>query len=688
MKNMARLQYWLAALIGLIFLSAQVVSLLADIGHGFSNEKNTLMFWQGWEEISRRPWSIVEIVGYIGFALIAHVALPLSALYSYRAVFSHRFPRGSRRYGLLFVLLTVLVACMWNRLLYPTSRAIESVELLMVQDASLAFLWGSSFIVVSVFLAALAKLAMQHIGVTAVAASLIGVVSLMPFRPEVTENTAQPDVIILGVDSLRKDFVYAHGFPSRELTPTINELMDEMVVVDGATTPLARTFVSYMSLLAGSNPPVHGVRFNLFPWDDIKETKFISRQLAEHGYQTILAMDESRFANFPPMLGFEKVIIPKQGVMDFALGSYYDLVVTNLILEAPYVGPLVSYVFGNRAAYRTYSPRHHVQKVLRTLRSSDRSRPMFLISHFCLPHWPYLAGSLWFKDDFEYYNRLPGYEDVPVSYFRALAAADGQLSAVLSGLKEAGRLDNALVFLISDHGESFNLRRDEIHDMDRGIPMGSFGHGGFVLSVEQNSIVMGFQYYKNGIGQMAPRTVKMDSSIIDIAPTIDDVLFGSIAGYEGKSLLQGLISSSPDGEAEPRLLFVESGIRSAGVERAVIDEKEVAEEMAYLYRVTSDLRFEVKPDFIVPQLALKQRAAVYGGMVVAAMPRAFEGGFGDCWAVLNVGRKEVRCDSYPSSDELVRKMQDALCGYHSADTAFSEVWCREGAPAIWHERVR
>lgn len=680
MTKSGSIQYYTAAVLGFVFLAAQLIMLKTQVGAGFQIERHQLMFWQVASVILNDINLSLQVLAYITLALLSHIGLPLFALLFYRTALSDFIPGKAEKYGLPFVILTLLLAAMWNRKLHPMSRAYEYVELLMLQPLSPILFWVGTVLIGLIVLIAAIKITLRFQRAALIIVVVLSSMALtQPLPADVDRNRSHPDVIILGVDSLRPDFVHGYGFPKDDLTPTLNSLLEEMVVIDGAITPLARTFVSYMSLLTGRNPTKHGVRFNLFPWDQIEDQKSISRKLGELDYKRVLAMDESRFANFPPLLEFDELVVPRVGGLDFVIGSSYDLAVTNLILAIPYIGSQIDYVFGNRAAYRTYSPSHHVQKVLREIEKIPQVNPAFFVSHLCLPHWPYLKGNLWEEDDLHSYRDLEGFEDVPVSYFRALAAADDQLSSILDRLRESGRLEHALVILISDHGESFGLERDKINNLDSGTSLMTYGHGGFVVSIEQNSIALGMQYYRSGIKQWEPRKEHADVSIIDLAPTIEALVFGKATGYEGKSLLSLLSLESNEFAGRPR--FYESGIRSSGVERPDVDEKIVADEMSYLYRVTSDLRFEVRPEQIPSQLNIKQRAVILDGLVVAAMPKAFEGGYGDCWAVLDIPTKALNCDSYPSASPRVYHLQEMVCQYYRDDPKFSHRWCNADQPS-------
>src|SRR5690606_21814808 len=140
---------------------------------------------------------------------------------------------------------------------------------------------------------------------TRTAASVLGALGIglwtLPTAHHWTASVAersQPDVIIIGVDSLRPDHLVPYGFPGPSLTPNIDHFVSGAVRFDRAYTPQGRTFIAYMSILTGSYPIRHGARENLYPTNHIDKTASIAHFLRAQNYQTMLAMDEARFANF------------------------------------------------------------------------------------------------------------------------------------------------------------------------------------------------------------------------------------------------------------------------------------------------------------------------------------------------------------------------------------------------------
>lgn len=672
-------QYAIAATMGLIVLLVQCFRIYAAWGLDLANPKAQTMQMQLFARLDSNPGALLELAGYVFVAVVAHVALTMLSLFVFRVVAGKWRPSWLNSFvrGFAFVLLVLLACSFWNRMFFPMSRVFESGELLMVQAASPVLVWGSSLVVLAFFVAAVIVLFAARPKLMGGAAGVLVLVCLLVGYGGhgAVRHGDQPDIIVLGIDSLRPDFLPAYGFGDADLTPSINSELAKMAVFDDALTPLARTFVSYTSVITGENPATHGVRFNLYPRSEMRVRETLATRLAAQGYQTMLAMDESRFANFDGIFGFQEVIGPEQGALDFIVGGNYDFLATNLVLKIPFVSAVFPHVVGNRAAYRTYQAGDHPRRVMDRIRGLQAAKPLFLISHLCLPHWPYLSAGVMEHDDFDGTRSLSGYADSPGSYLRALRVVDRQFADILASLRESGRLENALVIIMSDHGESFAIDRDAFVDMDIGGKRRDyFGHGGFSLADKQNHVVLAMQRYRGGKPEWAARNIAGDASLIDIAPTVAaTALYASKESYEGKSLM-GVLNG--DEALAPRYRFVESGIRSTGVEKADIDERQVANEMAFLYRIESDLRFEIRPELLMNQLKLKQRGVVFDGMGVAVMPPGDNPGQArSCWLAVNYEDRTQRCVGFPANEMKVARMQAEVCSYFKGDPGFDPSWC-------------
>ena len=92
------------------------------------------------------------------------------------------------------------------------------------------------------------------------------------------------NVIIISIDTLRKDHLSCHGYEGCK-TPNIDEFAEKSVVFENCIAPAPYTAPSMASILTGVYPTVHSCRY--FPKTAInQDLKTISEILSLHGYHT------------------------------------------------------------------------------------------------------------------------------------------------------------------------------------------------------------------------------------------------------------------------------------------------------------------------------------------------------------------------------------------------------------------
>lgn len=677
-----RRQYIAAIVWAVGMMALQGLALSTRLGLGGMHPRTDVMQRQIGEQLLTNSDVAIALGVLLLLCVIAHLALTMGATLVFRLAtwYVERW-RNSFWRSQLFVVLAALLAMFTNRWLYPLSSAFSGVEVLMTQAFS-PLLIGlvvavvfAALVSASVTIARAANRAMLSVFVVITVGIFVNACIKGGAFEGIDRDADRPDVIILGIDSLRPDFIPAYGNMTPGVTPSIDSVLADSVVIADARTPLARTFVSYMSLLTGKNPIRHGVRFNLYPRSEFDRSRTLAWELKKLGYFSVLAMDESRFANFDQSFGFDSLIAPPVGALDLIAGGSFDFLATNLVMAAlPNIDSL-SVIQRNRAAYKNYRGGGHASRVAEAIGDAPYDQPLFLISHLCLPHWPYLPSGVRGDKTLDWVKGISGFEDAPTQYLRAMRAADMQFDTIFEALKSAGRLENAVVIVMSDHGEDFGLGRDGLVIDSSARKISKFyGHGSFALSKQQNHIVMSIQHYRDGELQWAPRVLNGPASIIDIAPTIASLIGESTRAFEGVSWLPALDGN--EDLPENRIRYFENGLRSSGVERASIDERSVVEEMSYLYAVTSDARFEIRADVLPRKMQDKQRGAILGSRGVMTDPQspgALEAA--NCWQAIDYEKRSMSCIEFPSTDPQEENLQRAVCKYFGSDSGFAERWC-------------
>lgn len=242
------------------------------------------------------------------------------------------------------------------------------------------------------------------------------------------------------VDTLRADHLEWYGY-GRETSPEWAPLVRGGTLFELAITPQPETSPAIASLLTGRYPPAHGVRalYQLLHDDNTTAAEIFSQA----GYET--AAFVSSFVMIGDFTNF------RQG-----FGVYDDFVAER---------ELSRYNFERRAG-------DTLELVRRWLAERDGERPFFLFVHLIDPHGPYDPPGSWatrFRSDETFpvpgkiakYQRLPGVEDFATyrdRYDGEIAYLSSELGRFLGSPDAAGALDDALIVLTADHGESLGER--------------------------------------------------------------------------------------------------------------------------------------------------------------------------------------------------------------------------------------
>lgn len=425
----------------------------------------------------------------------------------------------------------------------------------------------------------------------------------------------RPDVIVIGMDSLRPDHLRRFGAPF-SVTPNLDSLLEGSAVLRDTLTTQAHTFPATVSILTGQWPNHNGARGNLFPPALINANHSFAHRFRAAGYRTVIGMDETRFANVDERYGFDEVVGPGIGLPDFIMSFAADTVLVNLLANTAIGRWMFPHLHGNRAVDHVYRPESFSDRLDAALSPQD-TRPLLLYVHFCAGHWPYRSESPYAGD--RYASLLTGdYADGKAHYLRALAEADGQVGHLINTLRLKGRLDNAVLVTLSDHGEDFGMSKDATVDDEGNAPTELFnGHGGSAFRSPQVQVLLAWRRY--GDTPFAPNMIDAPASLVDIAPTLTELagLPTPANSYDGISMA-GRIAGQPQPELRDRIRYVESSYFPEALNKSVINPGEVLDEVADMYEFTTDGRVQVRIDTIDEHIAHRQRAA-YSGPWIAAL---------------------------------------------------------------------
>jgi arylsulfatase A-like enzyme/Flp pilus assembly protein TadD len=235
------------------------------------------------------------------------------------------------------------------------------------------------------------------------------------------------NVLLITIDTLRVDRVGAFG-GTGHLTPMLDRLAGEGLRFTRAYASVPLTLPSHASMMTAASPPVHGVRNNsLFRLGEKLPT--LATVLKSAGYRTgafvgAFVLD----ARFGLNRGFD--------VYDDRYG------------ETPSGDPADG---AERRAEEVIKPATAWinQPSAVSPQPSSIPQPFFAWVHLYDPHEPYRAPEPYASQHEPY--------DAEVAY------TDAMVGSLLANLKAAGQLDNTLVVVAADHGESLGEHGERTH---------------------------------------------------------------------------------------------------------------------------------------------------------------------------------------------------------------------------------
>ena len=431
----------------------------------------------------------------------------------------------------------------------------------------------------------------------------------------------RPHIVVIGLDSLRTDFVQSDD---SRLTPEIDAFLAGAARFTDAYTPLARTFPAWVSIVTGRHPHTTGAFVNLLPRELIDEGVTMPAILSASGYRTVYAIDEVRFSNLDESYGFDEMLAPPMGAADFLIGFFADTPLANVVVNTPVGKWVFPYGYANRAAAHTYNPDTFVDRIDAAVSFDE---PTLLAVHFTLVHWPYswaTAPLLTRKEISQLSVTERSYRD----YGMAVRRLDEQFGDLIAVLEEKGALENAIVFVLSDHGESLGEASEIFgHDHVADRLLGAhqiFGHGTHVFSSDQYHVVLGMRAYGNRLlPEGSGAVLDMPVSLEDIAPTVLDLLdLDADQVFDGRTLLPHLIDDT-GAIAGERVRFLETEFNPSGISPELVMTASAISTAVDKYVVDPDTdRVLVRPQFVDEMLATRQYAAESRGRIFASIPAA------------------------------------------------------------------
>lgn len=322
-----------------------------------------------------------------------------------------------------------------------------------------------------------------------------------------TAVLAEPQhLVLVTVDTLRADAVGTYG-RSDNPTPNIDSLAKNGTLFEDAESVIGKTGPSFSTSFTSLFPPTHGARRNGVPMRDDIPTLATSASAAGYDTAAFITNWTLRHALSGLGRGFDhydetfNLARNSIGAVERDAGS-----VTRTALEW-----------------------------LTTNRSSSKA-PVLLWVHFSEPHTPFESHPTFMAPQPEKGDRSKGWEK-RYRYDSEVRFTDFWIGKLLEGLNTSLPMDDTLLVFISDHGESLGEH-------------GYWGHGknAYRPNLRVPMIL-------SGPGIPDGRRVKTPVSLVDLTPTILELLkLPPLPEAAGESLVP-MLAGNPARQARPRFAF-------------------------------------------------------------------------------------------------------------------------------------
>lgn len=248
----------------------------------------------------------------------------------------------------------------------------------------------------------------------------------------------RPDVLLITLDTLRADHTSAYGY-ARPTTPRLEEAARDGVRFATAYAPMPTTLPSHASLMTGLLPRELGLLKNGVAFTHPAPT--LAETLGAAGYRT--AAFVSSF------------VLDRSFGLARGFATYDDHFVRGACKSygQEWEGFQLSGGFCRRGAATREQAERWLEENGYLGGASAPAQPFFVWIHLFDPHDPYEPPAAEAA-------LLPPTVPSPTELQKQIAAYDGeiryaddQVGRLLDRLRAAGRLDDTLVIIVSDHGE-------------------------------------------------------------------------------------------------------------------------------------------------------------------------------------------------------------------------------------------
>ncbi|WP_171041480.1 MULTISPECIES: sulfatase-like hydrolase/transferase [unclassified Pseudoalteromonas] len=465
----------------------------------------------------------------------------------------------------------------------------------------------------------------------------------LPLRNKSTFK--KKNVVIIGIDSLNTRLINSKN------TPFISSFVNTSIHLPNTHTHVARTFPSWFTILTGNYPTTTQARLNLTNLNNLNLENTLSYILKKEGYTTYFSLDERRFSHIDESFYFDKVIGPSETVSELLIWQLVDNPFLAVTSQLPIFTYFLPQLQNNRGAWKTYSPPRFNKELEEEIKNTGK--PVFIAAHFTLPHWPYKTK----------FNTTDN-KDTVSKYLDSVKLADKQVERFHSHLKSEGILENALIFIITDHGESFARKIDQPENSSDKINIA--GHGTSIISSSQFNVLLSFKEYNKGVEiQHTQPNTDFNYALTDITPTILDRL--------NINLTRTLDGSSIFKVSQERFLPIESSLKPSFNVDGTIDLASTIKQGISFYEVNELGRAVLKNKFYPQLVSIKQRGVIFDKWQLSIFPELDHAAF-----ITDLDNNYLYNLNDFYDKEITFLLLEKLCSLFSEDTFQAKaMYCKE-----------
>jgi len=248
------------------------------------------------------------------------------------------------------------------------------------------------------------------------------------------KRPSRPNVLLISIDTLRADHLGVYGY-ERPTSPRIDALAEESIVFDAAFTTAPWTLPAHASMLTGLYPEEHGAGHATVFTPLAEDVGTVSERLSAAGYRTIAHVGGGYVGRAYGLdRGFDEWLDRH--------GATLESVLPETLAALSEAGGEPFFLFLH--TYGVHGPYKHPDR-FPSFRVPGRSEPK--------PIWREVA-SMTLHQHLDL-GRFSGPGDAIAGYDSCIRFVDDQVGRLLDFLERRGMLDDSLIVVTSDHGESF-----------------------------------------------------------------------------------------------------------------------------------------------------------------------------------------------------------------------------------------